>query len=133
MGILDFLKKKEVEQEKVSVVVDKSAKPKTDLEHLTKEGGLPLGWHTYTKEFTDKIKNEYSYFLNRWVDSRSRSSQEQYSALKSFVIYLEDVEKLCKSKGECYEFWFYEILISKDYLKKRKKELDALEPFFKER
>ena len=39
---------------------------------------------------------------------------------------LEDAEKLCKSKGECFEFWFYEIIASKDYISKRKQELNEL-------
>lgn len=103
-----------------------SALSPTDFEHLTKEGDLPWGWHTHTKEFTNKINNEYSYFLNRWLESRTKSPLEQYSALKSFVLYLEDVEKLCASKGECFELWFYDCLTSKDYIQKRKNELNEL-------
>lgn len=97
-----------------------------NLEHLTKEGELPFGWIYRNKEFTDKIQNEYSYFLNMWIDSRNKSPKEKYQALKSFVLYLEDVEKLCKSKGECFEFWFYEVLTSRDYVPKRKEELKDL-------
>lgn len=98
----------------------------TDFEHLTKEGNLPWGWHAHTKEFTNKIKNEYSYFLNGWLESRTKSPLEQYSALKSFVVYLEDIERICKSKGECFEFWLYHDLTSKDYIEKRKMELEEL-------
>ncbi|MBE7053866.1 MAG: hypothetical protein E7391_06310 [Ruminococcaceae bacterium] len=101
-------------------------KPTVDLEHLTPEGELPWGWYAYTKEFTDKINTEYSYFLNMWLDSKNKSPKELYSALKSFILYLEDVEKLCKTKGECFEFWYYEILTTKDYAEKRKKELEEL-------
>lgn len=32
-----------------------------------------------------------------------------------------------KFDGECFEFWFYEILTSPEYLKKRKEELERLE------
>lgn len=39
---------------------------------------------------------------------------------------MEDVEKLCKSKGECFEFWFREILTGKNYLNTRKNELSDL-------
>lgn len=126
MGLFDFMKTKEVKQETVYVSANRKSTPQTDFEHLTKDGNLPWGWIAHTKEFTEKINNEYSYFLNMWLATRTKSAREQYSALKSLVVYLEDVEKLCKSKGECFEFWFYEVLISKDYIRKRKKELDAL-------
>ena len=72
------------------------------------------------------MSGEYTYFLNMWLDSRSKSPKEQYSALKSFVLYLEDAEKLCKSKGECFEWWFYNVLTSTDYISKRKQELNDL-------
>lgn len=113
MGILNILKKKQTS--KVN-----------DLNHLTPDGELPFGWYMHTKVFTEKVKREYSHFLNAWIESRSKSPKEQYQALKSFVLFLEDAEQLCKSKGECFEFWFYDILITKDYIAKRKDELNDL-------
>lgn len=98
----------------------------TDFEHLTKDGELPFGWEYRNRGFTDKIRSEYSYFLDMWINNRKGTLKDQYQALKSFVVYLEDLERLCKSKGECFEFWFYEILASRDYIEKRKKELVAL-------
>jgi hypothetical protein len=95
-------------------------------ETLTKEGDLPFGWASRNKNFVNKIQSEYSCFLNNWIDSRTKSPKEQFAALKSFVLYLEDVEKLCKSKGECFEVWFYDQIVSKEYLEKRKFELDEL-------
>lgn len=89
-------------------------------------GELPWGWVTRNKEFCDRINGEYTQFLNAWLQARSKSQNEQYSALKSFVVYLEDVEKLCKSKGECFDFWFHEILTGKGYTEKRRKELEKL-------
>ena len=121
MGLFNFKKKNGFKAIKAMVT------PDDDLEHLTKEGDLPWGWHTHTKEFTDKIKNEFTFFLNNWIEARKKSPKEHYAALKSFVMYLEDLERLCKSKGECFEFWFYEILASADYIDKRKKELKHLE------
>lgn len=113
MALFDLFKKKETPP-KAPVEV---------LEHLDENGELPFGWVYRNKDFVNKINAEYSRFLNVWLESRSKSPKEQYAALKSFVIYLEDVEKLCKSKGECFEFWFYEILITPDYIQKRKEEL----------
>lgn len=136
MGFFDFLKKKSVQKEKTDLekpssenllkVLEIIAKPDDDLDHLTKDGELPWGWHSHNKAFTDKINTEYSYFLNMWLDARNKTPKEQYQALKSFVLYLDDAGELCKSKGECFEFWFYEILTSKDYIEKRKKELTVL-------
>ena len=119
MGLFDLLKNKKN--------IDVPSKPEDDLTHLTSEGELPFGWIYKNKDFIEKTNNEYSHFLNMWLDSRSKSPKEQYAALKSFVLYLEDVEKLCKSKGECFEFWFYEILTTPDYIQKRKKELEKFQ------
>jgi hypothetical protein len=121
MGLFNFKKKKDIK-----IVFKAPSTPDIDLKHLTKEGELPWGWVTHNKEFTGKINSEYSYFLHMWLDSRNKSPKERYQALKSFVLYLEDVEKLCKSKGECFEFWFYKLIASKDYIEQRKSELTEL-------
>ena len=101
--------------------------PAEDFEHLDENGELPFGWIYRNKEFVEKVQNEYSYFMEMWLESKKKSPIEYRSALKSFVLYLEDVQILCKSKGECFEFWYYEILTSHDYLEKRKQELKELE------
>lgn len=129
MGIFDLFKKRKkqpsctIKFEEMSVF---GCVPEDDLEGLPTESKLPWGWINQHKEFTGQIGSEYSYFLNMWLDARKKSPRELYSALKSFVMYLEDVEKLCKSEGECFEFWFYNILTSPDYLEKRKSELNEL-------
>ena len=97
------------------------------LDKLDADGELPWGWIAHNKEFTDKIQKEYSHFLHEWVNSRNKSPKELYSSLKSFVQYMEDVEKLCASKGECFEFWFRETFSGKGYLKTRQSELKFLE------
>lgn len=133
MGIFDFLKKNKKENGNTThfdIIVktgDKpTSKPDVDFEHLTDEGELPWGWIHHNKEFTDRISSEYSYFLNLWLDARKKSPRELYPALKSFVIYLEDAEKLCVPMGECFEVWFYGLIASKDYIDKRKNELNEL-------
>jgi len=123
MGFFDFMKKNNEFPKQQSQKVDSVG---DYLDKLTEKGELPQGWLYRNKEFVDKIKNEYTYFLNMWVDNRNKSPKEQYSTLKSFVLYLEDVEKICKARGECFEFWFYKIIASKDYITKRKFELDVL-------
>lgn len=89
-------------------------------------GDLPWGWVAHKQDFTEPIAKKYKCLLNLWVDARNGSPQELYSALKDFVLYMEDIEKLCKSKGECYELWFNEYLTGKGYLKMRQQELDYL-------
>ena len=103
----------------------KATKNENDPKEIIDE--FSWGWISQNKAFVEKIQNEYSYFLNTWLDSRKKSPSEQFSALKSFIMYLEDVEKLCKTKGECFEFWYYEILTSRDYLERRKNDLRDLE------
>ena len=131
MGLFDFLKKKSPVQKQPA----RAARAKTNsfgepLDRLGKDGELPFGWIAYHQEFTNKIGKEYTHFLNMWLDSRKKSPIEQYSALKSFVLYLEDAGKLCESKGECFEFWYYHILASKDYIEKRRSELEKLKANF---
>ena len=116
MKLFNFKKK----NEKKEIVTQQT------FETLTQEGELPWGWISRNKDFVDKIQNEYSYFMQNWIDSMGKEPLRQYEALKSFVLYLEEAEKLCKSKGECFEFWFYEILASPDYIEKRKAELKEL-------
>ena len=127
MGLFDFMKKKS------PVIKQQPQEAKTETnssgecyDRLTPDGELPWGWVTRNKEFCDRINGEYTYFLNAWLQARNKTPLEQYSALKSFVLYLEDVEKLCKSKGECFDFWLHEILTGKGYIEKRKKELEEL-------
>lgn len=126
MGIFDVFKMKKGENKKGF------NQPNAALDHLTDEGELPWGWVTRNKDFTEQIGSDFTYFLNMWLDSKKKSPEERFQALKSFILYLEDVEQLCKSKGECFEFWYYEILTSHDYIEKRKAELIELQTSFEE-
>lgn len=128
-GMLKYIRSnlKNPSDENVLKALDNLAKPDDDLEHLTADGELPWGWHTHNKEFLAQIRGEYSYFLNYWLDARKKSPKELQSALNSFILYMEDIERLCKSKGECFEFYFYTAVASPDYIQKRKEELEKLE------
>ena len=132
MSIFELLKnfiKEKINDSQVTTKWQPNGNPdkgSIDFEHLTSDGELPFGWTYRNRDFVDKISSENTYFLNMWLESRKKSPEELYSALKSFVLFLEDVEKLCKEKGECFEFWFYNVLTSPDYLQKRKDELDTL-------
>ncbi len=140
MGFFNFLKKKQKQpipqpqdttSSKVKTTDYKNNSFGEPLDRLV-DGDLPWGWIHHNEKFINEIKTEYSYSLNKWVNARNSSTQELYSALKSFVHYMEDVDKLCKSKGECFEFWFIEVLTGKGYLEKRKAELQFLESHYDE-
>lgn len=139
MGFFNFLKKKpkptpppqDTTSSKVKTTDHKNNSFGEPLDKLV-DGDLPWGWSYHNEKFINEIRNEYSYFLNKWANARNSSTQELYSALKSFVQYMEDVDKLCKSKGECFEFWFSEVLTGKGYLEKRKAELQSLESHYDE-
>ncbi|MFQ7767635.1 MAG: hypothetical protein ACLRIL_04750 [Fusicatenibacter saccharivorans] len=128
MGFLNLFKKdkpkKKPEHTPLSLQIEWEEVGNSDT--TEDDTDLPFGWVAHNKEFIEPIEKEYSYFLQSWLDARNGSPKELYSALKSFVLYMKDVEELCKSKGECYEFWFTECLTGKDYLKNRQQELDQL-------
>ena len=144
MGVFDFLKKNaeknkpnnprinitfsETVNGETRTVIPQNTKSvsQTDFEHLTEDGELPFGWVTRNKDFVSQIEKGYAYFWNMWVVARDKSPRELYSALLSFVSYLEDVKNLCESKGECFEFWFREVLTGAGYYEARKKELEEL-------
>lgn len=127
MGLFDILKKKVTVQKQHPLATKTETNSFGECpDKLTPDGELPWGWVTKNKEFCDKINSEYSYFLNMWCEASNKSPKEQYPALKSFAMYLEDVQKLCKTKGECFEFWFREILTAEGYIEKIKKELEEL-------
>lgn len=131
MGLFNF-KKKKAPVQKQQTQAAKTNSFGERLDRLTPDGELPWGWIYNNNDFVNRISGEYSYFLNMWLDSRNKAPKEQYQALKSFVMYLDDAGKLCKSKGECFEWWFYNDLISPDYINKRKKDLYDLANKIKE-
>lgn len=90
------------------------------------DGELPWGWVFANKDFVDKISTEWSVFLHRWVESRNANVAEQYGALKSLITYLEDAQKLCIQKGECFAYWFDGYIANQDYIDKRKAELEKI-------
>lgn len=145
MGIFDFLHKnkksnlpqndlvkfiasnlKNPTDENILKVVNKMAEPDKDLEHLNAAGELPWGWHNYSKDFREKIQSEYSLKLHQWLDAKKKSPTVEHFALTEFVEFLEKTEKLCKDKSECFEFWYYEVLTTRNYLQERKNELQHL-------
>ena len=74
------------------------------MDRLNK-GDLPYGWSYANRNFTGKIEKEYKYFSDAYYKSKRKGIKQEYAALKSLIIYMEDVQKLCKRKGECFAYW----------------------------
>ena len=98
-----------------------------DLDHLTPEGELPWGWAYANKDFVDKIESEYHAFADAWFASKKADPLKQYAALKSLILYMEDVKKLCDSKGECFAEWASYLVADPQILEQHKKELKRIE------
>lgn len=115
MGLLDLFKKKNTNSFG------------ENLDRLTPEGELPWGWTYANKEFVDKIQTEVNYFRNAWIQSKKDGVLKEYASLKSFVLYLNDVKKLCASKGECFTKWFDDIIANQEYINKLTSKLRYIE------
>ena len=102
----------------------------TPPDRLDENGELPYGWIYAHKDFTQKIESEYRQFLHAWLDSKTKAPLEQYAALKSFVMYMNDVQAMCKRKGECYDCW-RSVLFTDDFYQKSLSELKNFEANFK--
>lgn len=124
MGLLDLFGKKKKDH------VTQGKKTNSlgeDLDHLDKDGELPWGWIYANKEFVEQIESEYQYFINAWYDSKEIGVLKEYAALKSFVLYLNDAQRLCFEKGECFAKWFSDIIANQEYIDKRTVDLLILE------
>lgn len=103
--MFDFFKKK-----KSPAPVDKVNSFGEPLDKLV-DGELPWGWVVAYSDFTDRIKKEYSYFWQAWIDARKDEPKKEISALKSLLQYMDDVQNMCNQKGECFGFWCKRFLI----------------------
>ena len=123
MGLFGLFSKKKP-------VVNEVHSKRDDLDHLTSSGDLPWGWVTAYKNFTDPISKEYAQFSKSHQKSEDKSPKEQYAALKSLVVYMNDVKKLCSSKGECFDLWRKELLFSDKELKEYTNRLEYIKDNF---
>lgn len=105
--------------------------PKNDLgermDRLTPEGELPWGWLYANKEFTQKIESEHLSFSNAYYDSKCKGALKEYAALKSLIIHMKDVKRLCESQGECFSFWSTFVVSNPDDLASLEERLNYLE------
>ena len=110
MALFDIFKKKKV-NEKISTMSKPTDKNHNcfgeDITRLTEEGELPWGWRYANRDFTEEIERQYSHFLDTYINAKKENKgvRAVHAALKSFVMFMDDVESLCKSKGECFQKW----------------------------
>ena len=119
MSLFNISKKKTIKTNTLGEPLDKLV-----------SGELPFGWIANHRDFTEKISSQHNYFLHLWLNSRQNSPKEQYSSLKSFVLFLNDCKKLCASQGECYIKWFNDCIADDTYIQERTKELELLSSNF---
>lgn len=131
MGLFDVFKKKKPSKEDIRKQLNNAqdmssmmavlakngviSKPKDknhnsfgqDITHLTKDGELPWGWIYANRDFIEPIEAQYKHFLNEYISAKKEEKgvKAVRSALKSFIVYMEDVERICASKGECFVEW----------------------------
>lgn len=100
------------------------------IDRLTPDGDIPNGWVAANCDFISKAQREYSYFLNNWCDSKDKSPKEQYAALKSFVVYMNDLKRIWDSKGDCFSLYRSQALFSDDELAKYEQRLQYIKDNF---
>ena len=100
---------------------------KSNLNRLTEEGELPFGWIYANKDFVEATEEEYRYFFNAWLDAKSKDVLKQYAALKSLVIYMNDIKTICATKGECFAKWAEIVVANPDAMKKWTEYLHYME------
>ena len=97
------------------------------MDRLTRKGELPWGWYTENREFIARIESEHSYFVNAYDKSKRKGITQEYAALKSLILHMEDVQKLCMRKDECFAFWSTFVVANPNDIADYKIDLKKLE------
>lgn len=75
------------------------------LDRLTPKGELPYGWIYENREFTSKAEKEHNFLLDEYFKAKNKGVLKEYAAVKSLVLHMEDIRRICASKGECFLEW----------------------------
>lgn len=118
-------KKPDATEKDIANFISKLAEPADDQDHLDEDGDLPWGWFQVHDKEIDPIKTEYKKLWQFWFDNRTNSPCVRVESLKPLVQFMVETKKLCKEKGECFNYW-REILFTNEFLKDRKEELKEL-------
>ena len=103
--------------------------PGQRLDKLDEDGQIPYGWYYENREFTKEFRDLYDYFLNEYINAKKQDKgiQAVRAALKSLVVYMEDVERICASKGECFVEWSKLVICDEVNMESRRNELKNIE------
>lgn len=105
MGLFGLFRKKKAKKTNTKKHTSKTNSFGERMDRLTREGELPYGWYAENRTFIERIEAEHRYFFDAYDKSRRKGIKAEYAALKSLILHMEDVQKLCKRKGECFAFW----------------------------
>ena len=96
MGLFDLFKRNKAET-KVSAT-------KTENQE---ERMFPSGFFYENRHFLKEIEDNFHYFQDEYISAKKQEKgiQAVRVALKSFIVYMEDVERICASKGEPFVNW----------------------------
>lgn len=81
--------------------------PTTETENPEEERFYPPGWLYENRQFIKELEDNYHYFLDEYISAKQldKGILAVRSALKSLVVYMEDVERICASKGGTFVKW----------------------------
>ncbi len=95
------------------------------LDRLTPEGELPFGWTAYNQAVVKKMDDDWLLFRLR-IDN-AKEPLEKRTAMKSFLLFLEDGKKHYYGINECAGKYFEYYICNTPYtatVKNRLKELE---------
>ncbi|WP_415967928.1 hypothetical protein [Emergencia timonensis] len=94
------------------------------------DADLPFGWVTAHEDFTQKVQSNFYGLLKARAESIKKSPQERIAVLEALINFIRLNQKDCAQKGECFEFWFENYLLSNDCLERYEKELEEIKENF---
>lgn len=81
--------------------------PGQQIDRLDANGHIPYGWYYPNRFFTQEMKANYDYFLNRYIAAKKEEHGiiAVRNALRDFIRYMEDAKRVCEYRGECFVAW----------------------------
>ena len=97
MGLFDLFKRNKAE---IKVLAAKTENPE-------EERMFPDGFFYENRHFLKEIEDHFHYFQDEYISAKKQEKGilAVRSALTSFIVYMEDVERICASKGETFVKW----------------------------
>lgn len=120
MGLFGFIKN----------AMAKSVSAHTEeINKIDRACDLPSGWLYANRKFTEMSMEQYHYFESAFfkVGKENGGVRAKHAALKSLVIYMEDLKKVCESKGEWFVRWYSLFIADSDILTSRQEQLKHME------